>query len=178
MRSRIVASLFVSIAVVAGFCLHSASDNAVAQTKNIEGNSNNTVQKVIAPFIAKHCVECHGPKKKNAGLALHIYTDEKSMLKDRRKWHEVMRMLTNGEMPPANKKVRPDLKDTEAVLKAISDVSSVWAGTAAAMPQKAKLPSRASPPSIVARTPCPGTSATPSKGVRSWASSARAPARG
>ena len=46
---------------------------------------------------------CHGPKKKKAGLVLHIYTDEKSILKDRKKWHEVVRMVHSGEMPEAKR---------------------------------------------------------------------------
>lgn len=83
--------------------------------------SNDLVAKVIVPFVTKHCVDCHGPKKKNAGLALHVYTDEKSILKDRKKWHEVMRMIHQGEMPP-EKRPRPDLKDRDTFLKAIADI--------------------------------------------------------
>src|SRR5262249_6763432 len=65
-----------------------------------------------------------GPKKQKAGLTLHQYTDEKSILKDRKKWHEVVRMVHTGEMPEA-KQPRPDIKDTEAFLKAINDIFAV-----------------------------------------------------
>lgn len=83
--------------------------------------SNTAVEKVIVPFINKHCVQCHGPKKKNADLTLHNYQDEKAILKDRKKWYSVMQMVHTGEMPP-EKQPRPDLKDTEGFLKAINDI--------------------------------------------------------
>src|SRR5258708_4083667 len=74
--------------------------------------SNAAVEKIIAPFVTKHCGQCHGHKKKNDDLTLHTYKDEKSILKDRKKWHEVMKMLHSGEMPP-EKQPRPDIKDAE-----------------------------------------------------------------
>src|SRR5262249_11311915 len=124
MRPRFVVVSLVIAAVAVGLGVRYCSEDAAAQTgkKDAAVAKSDAIEKVIAPFIAKHCVECHGPKKKSAGLALHIYTDEKSILKDRRKWHDVVRMLTNGEMPPPDKKARPDLKDVEAVLKSVNDV--------------------------------------------------------
>ncbi len=85
----------------------------------LPAKANEPIEKVVVPFLNKHCVQCHGPKKKSAGLTLHGYTDAKSILKDRKRWHEVMRMVHSGEMPP-EKQPRPDLKDSEAFLKAIS----------------------------------------------------------
>src|SRR5262245_56349099 len=82
---------------------------------------NDAVEKIIVPYVNKHCVQCHGPKKKNASLTLHIYTDEKSILKDRKRWIEVIRMLSAGEMPP-EKQPRPDINDTDKVLKTIHDI--------------------------------------------------------
>ncbi len=124
MRIRHIALVILCGAVAATIGVHFSHDEATAQAGKEEPavKKSDAVEKVIAPFLAKNCVECHGPKKKNAGLALHIYTDEKSILKDRKKWHEVVRMLTNGEMPPAEKKERPDLKDVDAVLKSVHDI--------------------------------------------------------
>lgn len=34
------------------------------------------VSKVIVPFVQKHCVQCHGPKKQEAEIALHAFDDE------------------------------------------------------------------------------------------------------
>jgi hypothetical protein len=122
MRFRYLASLIVCVVAYSGLCFHFNKDEASAETKKgPTAKKSDAVEKIIVPFVAKHCVMCHGPKKKNAGLALHIYTDEKSILKDRKKWHEVMRMVHSGEMPEA-KQPRPDLKDTDAFLKAINDI--------------------------------------------------------
>jgi Protein of unknown function (DUF1592)/Protein of unknown function (DUF1588)/Protein of unknown function (DUF1587)/Protein of unknown function (DUF1585)/Protein of unknown function (DUF1595) len=108
----------VILTALAGFYANSAQ---TGDKKAPAAKQSDAVEKIIVPFVAKHCVECHGPKKKSAGLALHIYTDEKSILKDRKKWHEVVRMVHSGEMPQ-EKRPRPDLKDTDAFLKAINDI--------------------------------------------------------
>jgi hypothetical protein len=122
MRFRFLASWIVFLAA-GGFLVHINEVETAAQnsSKKQAVANNDAVEKVIVPFVNKHCIMCHGPKKKNAGLALHIYTDEKSILKDRKKWHEVVRMVHSGEMPQA-KQPRPDLKDTETFLEAINDI--------------------------------------------------------
>jgi Protein of unknown function (DUF1592)/Protein of unknown function (DUF1588)/Protein of unknown function (DUF1587)/Protein of unknown function (DUF1585)/Protein of unknown function (DUF1595) len=118
MRLHYVAGLFVFLAALGCFCVKFNADQAVAQTAV---KKSDAVEKVIVPFVTKHCVICHGPKKKSAGLTLHLYTDEKSILKDRKKWTEVARMVHTGEMPQ-EKQPRPDIKDSEAFLKAINDI--------------------------------------------------------
>src|SRR6516165_6793458 len=122
MRFRFLASWIVFLAA-GGFLVHINEVETAAQnsSKKQAVANNDAVEKVIVPFVNKHCIMCHGPKKKNAGLALHIYTDEKSILKDRKKWHEVVRMVHSGEMPQA-KQPRPDLKDTETFREAINDI--------------------------------------------------------
>lgn len=121
MRNSHFICVIVIVVAVAAVNFRTSQEEASAQPKQPAAKSNDAVEKVIVPFVNKHCIMCHGPKKKSAGLALHIYTDEKSILKDRKKWHEVVRMVHSGEMPEA-KQPRPDLKDTETFLKAISDI--------------------------------------------------------
>ncbi|MBI1830953.1 MAG: DUF1587 domain-containing protein, partial [Planctomycetes bacterium] len=133
MRYRYFLSVIPAAAILAAWCVQPVGqafqpDDLVERVrlesltyKQPAVKASDAVEKVIVPFVTKHCVECHGLKKKNAGLTLHIYKDEKSILKDRKKWHDVMRMLHNGEMPP-EKKPRPDLKDSDAFLKAIGDI--------------------------------------------------------
>ena len=100
-----------------------AGNPAHAQTEKKQPGlkTSDAVEKVIVPYVNKHCVQCHGPKKKSAALALHIHTDESLILKDRKKWIEVIRMLQFGAMPP-EKQPRPPVEDTEAFLKAINDI--------------------------------------------------------
>ncbi|MBI2808547.1 MAG: DUF1592 domain-containing protein [Planctomycetes bacterium] len=102
-------------------CLLSRGAPVAAQTKQPAAKKSDAVAKVIIPYVTKHCVMCHGPKKKNADLRLDIFKDEATILKGRKRWHEVLRMVHGGEMPP-EKQPRPDLKDTDAFLKAINDI--------------------------------------------------------
>src|SRR5262249_16687281 len=51
-------------------------------------------------FPDKPCPACHNAKKKRAGLSLHPYRDEAALLKGRKVFDSVLRMLASGEMPP------------------------------------------------------------------------------
>ena len=77
--------------------------------------------KVAIPFLSKHCVQCHGPEKKKAELAFHIYKDEKSLLKDRKIWQGVFNMVHSGEMPPPERP-RPNTAEADAFLGVIQDI--------------------------------------------------------
>jgi hypothetical protein len=51
-------------------------------------------------FLAKHCVSCHGPKKKKGDLRLdQLSRDFKTGL-DGQIWAEVVEKINAGEMPP------------------------------------------------------------------------------
>src|SRR5437870_4450811 len=120
MRFRYLVLFVICFAALYGSAVLVRHEPAAAQAPKAHP-ANEGVEKIIVPFVTKHCVQCHGPKKKNADLVLHIYKDEKSILKDRKKWHEVMKMLHSGEMPP-EKQPRPDLKDIDTFLKAVNDI--------------------------------------------------------
>ena len=130
MRTRIAFLLVVCVAALTGIAKPAGEQREPA--------GSDPVDKVIVPFVAKHCVQCHGPKKKNADLTLHIYKDEKAILKDRKKWHSVLQMVHTGEMPP-EKQPRPDLKDTEAFLNAINDIFALADSTGKRDPGRVTL---------------------------------------
>jgi hypothetical protein len=58
----------------------------------------------IAPLVAKYCVNCHGPTRQSAGLALHKFTDDASVLGNRKVWLKVIDQLEAQAMPPEDKK--------------------------------------------------------------------------
>ena len=62
-------------------------------------------------FLQKHCVACHGEKKKNAGVSLHAITDEAGLLKNRKLFQSVLRVLDAGEMPPPERKAQPTVEE-------------------------------------------------------------------
>lgn len=72
-----------------------------------------------APFLEKHCVECHDGEVKKGGLDL---TSLKSDLTDRRAfevWTKVHDRVASGEMPP-KKKARPEAGQQSAYLGGLS----------------------------------------------------------
>jgi hypothetical protein len=74
---------------------------------------------LTAPFLEKHCIECHDGDVKKGGLDL---TTLKSDLSDRRAfetWTKVHDRVASGEMPP-KKKARPDAGQQSAYLGGLS----------------------------------------------------------
>lgn len=55
----------------------------------------------IVPILQRHCVQCHGPEKQEAGIRLDNLSQD--FLSDRTVaeiWHEVFNVLNAAEMPP------------------------------------------------------------------------------
>ena len=52
------------------------------------------------PFLVKHCVSCHGPKKQSAKLRLDQLEPDFGDLSLSAKWTEVLDRVNAGEMPP------------------------------------------------------------------------------
>lgn len=60
-----------------------------------------TYAKDIAPLIKQYCSKCHGDQKKpKGGVSLTAFTDDASILKNRRVWEQVADNLRSGDMPP------------------------------------------------------------------------------
>jgi mono/diheme cytochrome c family protein len=117
MRIRLIGLIAFALALV-GLSQVERSATVVAQDK---GKTANAVEKVIAPFVAQHCIACHGPQKKKADLQLHVFKDEASILKARKTWMAVLSMLHAGEMPPSGRP-RPPIGDAEQFAKAVTEI--------------------------------------------------------
>jgi hypothetical protein len=61
----------------------------------------------VAPLLKTYCVRCHSGKKPRGQLALDIYTDDASAVKDHDVWERVVKNLQSGDMPPP-RRPRPD----------------------------------------------------------------------
>ena len=70
----------------------------------------------VAPFLAKHCLECHRADRKKGDLILDGYRSEAAATKDARVWESVARKLRAREMPP-KAKPQPAPAEVEAVLR-------------------------------------------------------------
>ncbi len=76
------------------------------------------------PFLEKYCIGCHGGKEPKAELSLEPYRDAAALVKQRKVWDNVRKMLITGEMPPKDKNPRPTVAETEAFVslaKAVFD---------------------------------------------------------
>ena len=64
----------------------------------------------VRPFMAKHCLDCHGAEKPKADLNLQPYTSLATVVNDFPRWAQVLEKLREGEMPP--RKVAAALQPT------------------------------------------------------------------
>jgi len=74
----------------------------------------------VRPFLARHCLECHGTKKAKGDLRLDRLTSDFAESANRDKWQTVLKRLNSGEMPP-KAKPRPVDKDVKLVVEWIND---------------------------------------------------------
>src|SRR5262245_46567454 len=70
--------------------------------KGTEANSS-AYQKDVLPFLKRHCFTCHGNGKARAELSFDRYSDDASVLAQRKVWDNVRHMLKAREMPPKEK---------------------------------------------------------------------------
>lgn len=68
----------------------------------------------IAPILASHCVECHGPEVQEAGLRLDQFTGFDSG--ERHLWTKIFERVRSEEMPPEERPL-PDPAETAALLQ-------------------------------------------------------------
>ncbi len=67
-----------------------------------------------AVFLAKHCVDCHGPEKKKGKIRLDTLPADFSTDAARRPWLAVKEQIASGAMPPEKAKVHPSKAEIDA----------------------------------------------------------------
>lgn len=73
----------------------------------------------LTPFLARHCLECHGPAKTKGDLRLDQLSRDFSSHATRDRWSTVLKRIKAGEMPP-----KPKPRPSEREIQAASD----WIG--------------------------------------------------
>jgi len=73
------------------------------------------------PFLEKHCLDCHGGKEPKAELTLDSFRDSMSVVRQRKVWDNVLKMVSSGEMPP-KEKPRPTVADVEQFVRNVRGV--------------------------------------------------------
>ncbi len=75
------------------------------------------------PFLEKYCIGCHGGKEPKAELSLELYRDTAAVVKQRKVWENVQKMLVTGEMPQKGKdRPRPTVAEAEAFVSLVKAV--------------------------------------------------------
>jgi hypothetical protein len=96
------ASLFLVVALLVCFC--TGQSFADEQPDFARGGR---------PFLVKHCVGCHSGKKPKAELSLDRFKDPASVVRERKLWQNVLKMVREGAMPPKGKP-KPSVEEVGA----------------------------------------------------------------
>ncbi len=89
-------------------------------------------------FLKTHCLNCHSGEKPKADLSLSQFTDDASLIKDRKTWNRVREVIQAGEMPPASRP-QPTATDREAFTKLVVGVFDHFDKTAKPDPGRVTL---------------------------------------
>jgi hypothetical protein len=72
-------------------------------------------ERSVKPFLAKHCIECHGAKDPEGELDLTTLDPDMKSSTSGARWATIVDKLTKGEMPP-EEKPRPDAAGLAATI--------------------------------------------------------------
>ena len=68
----------------------------------------------VRPFLKRYCFSCHSDRKTKAGIRLTAYTESSQIIKNRKVWEKVLKVLVHREMPPEGKR-QPSEEDRARV---------------------------------------------------------------
>ena len=72
-------------------------------------------------FLQKHCVGCHSGKKPKADLSLDSFRDSQSVIRQRKLWGNIVKMIRDGEMPPKGQPA-PTVAQVDVMLSHVKSV--------------------------------------------------------
>lgn len=101
---------------VCGMLLTAGSATAQAKVES-------TYADTLAPFLKRHCVECHGAEKPKGGVRFDGPMPDLIDVKLAEQWLAAKRMMAQGEMPPQGKP-RPSADELLAAMNWIEDAAA------------------------------------------------------
>ena len=93
------------------------AEAAIDQSEERAGRKQ--FEEQVRPFLARHCLECHGAEKPKGDLRLDALTPDFADQVSREKWLAVRERAKSGEMPP-KAKPRPPEKEVHTLADWIS----------------------------------------------------------
>lgn len=119
---KICLMFLLAISAGAGATLAQKGDKEAARDKALEEADRKAFEKNMAtfnrdvkPFLEKHCIACHGPKKLEGDLSLDLLDPDMKESVSGARWAVVRDKLQKGEMPPDGEP-RPAKTDVENVI--------------------------------------------------------------
>ena len=106
MRAVIAGGLVVPIVMTIGML--GAAQRAPAPAPILNAASTNGFETIVKPFLAAHCVTCHGHETHKRDLNLEAFTSVSALVDHRDRWEEVIRKLRDREMPPDEEPQPPE----------------------------------------------------------------------
>lgn len=61
----------------------------------------------VLPFLKTHCMDCHSAESQEGGIVIDGLSTVNQLLKERKTWERVYRMINAGAMPPADYDAQP-----------------------------------------------------------------------
>jgi len=93
----------------------SAVNNAEMQKKAFRTQK---LEEKILPFLKTHCADCHSAEAQEGGIITDGLATVDQLLKDRKTWEKVYRMINAGAMPPSDYDAQP----TEDARKEVAEI--------------------------------------------------------
>jgi len=95
--------------VLAGLVLSTAIWGSAQQSAQPAGKppiltpaSADGFERIVKPFLAATCVECHGNEKHKNDLNFEAMTSVDTLIEQRERWDDVVQKLRDRDMPPAD----------------------------------------------------------------------------
>ena len=110
MLTRIKFTLLLFFGLSFAFSVKGSGSTSVAQSTLNKKAVETLYDKQVRPFLARHCLACHGPEKTKGNLRLDRLGPDFATEANRQRWQLIQKRVQAGEMPPESKS-RPGEKE-------------------------------------------------------------------
>lgn len=86
------------------------------------GTSNDAeFSQKLSSYFDTYCIDCHGADEQMAGIAVNTVGSQQDVLRRRKSWSRVLKMMRLGAMPPEDVEPRPSSPESAAVADLLED---------------------------------------------------------
>ena len=117
-------SLLVTMAVAFGvlpsLCADDDSDDA--EFAALQADARKSFAKGVGPFVKKYCTQCHGSKRKKAGLNFDVALKKPGNPTYRKHWKQAVANVKTHDMPPDDEDEIPSEEERQQFLEWIDKI--------------------------------------------------------